>query len=57
MTVRITRIPQPTIRTLIAIAQALGVRAVDLVRETELAMQRKHKRKLIAKKAVLSTDL
>lgn len=35
---------QPTITTLIAIAQALGVHAADLVRETEAALHRKHKR-------------
>jgi transcriptional regulator with XRE-family HTH domain len=32
---------QPTITTLIVIAQALGVHAADLVRETEAALHRK----------------
>ena len=33
-------IRQPTITTLIVIAQALGVHAADLVRETEIALRR-----------------
>jgi transcriptional regulator with XRE-family HTH domain len=37
-------IRQPTITTLMVIAKALGVHAADLVRETEMALHRKHKK-------------
>jgi transcriptional regulator with XRE-family HTH domain len=38
-------IRQPTITTLIALAQALDVNAADLVRETEVALRRLHQHK------------